>query len=307
MTPEVINKGSEDIILSFEHHFTQFETQAQEWMDKANLISVTDINQVAEMKQAREARLELRKIRINVDKKHEELKKDILIKGQSLDLIKRKLTSLIEPIEEVLLEKEKFAEVQGQKRKDALYSTRIQILAPLIGAQANAFPLGEMDEEVFQSMVNGYKLVADKKIADEKAKLDADKKAEEDRLAENNRLKEIADHRDRFRIRVQSLSYLGLRNVDDTLEIDDMKNNSIISCRLHDVEHWNDIQFAGMLNDLDKIFQSNQQIKKKQDDKRKKEEDDRKAKAAPLRLPLPAGRAARARGKRGGLSSRDLR
>lgn len=151
-------------------HFLDFERQAGEWMTKAKTIKVTDASQIVLMKNAREARLALRTIRTDVDKKHRELKEGALREGQMLDKVKRTLVGLIEPIEEYLLEQEKFAEVQEEKKRIEIRRVRVEQLRPYVDAvTAMSFPLADMSEDAFGNMLNGYKLAKDAKEMEAKA------------------------------------------------------------------------------------------------------------------------------------------
>lgn len=151
-------------------HFIPFEKQAAEWMRKAKTISVTDATQIDLMQGAREARLALRTIRVNVEKKHTELKADALKYSQILDKVKRSLVGLIEPIEEHLLEQEKFAEYQEEQRKIEIRTARIEKLSPYMSAvDTMNFPLADMSEEAFNNMLNGYKLANEAKENEAKA------------------------------------------------------------------------------------------------------------------------------------------
>lgn len=173
-------------------HFAVFESQAKEWMDKAKTLNVTDISQTEEMKQAREARLALRVIRVAIGNKHQELKEDALRYGQALDKIKRTLTGLIEPIEEHLQKQEKFAEVQEAKRKKELFDKRADRLRQYMPENdINMLPLAEMSEEAFNNMFDGAALAAEnKKKQEELAAKKAQEEAEEKKRleAENKKL-----------------------------------------------------------------------------------------------------------------------
>jgi hypothetical protein len=83
--------------------------QAEEWAKQASLIRVTDIGQTHQMRLARESRLGLRAIRINVENARKRLKADSLRRGQAIDAVANMIKARIEPIEAVLLEQEEFA------------------------------------------------------------------------------------------------------------------------------------------------------------------------------------------------------
>lgn len=177
----------QDVALDFQSQFAPFEKQAREWEAKAKALVVTDISQVEEMKQAREARLALRRIRLDVDKKHKEMKADALRKGQMLDLIKRTLDGYITPLEAHLQAQEDFAEVQAAKRKQQLYDERLEALAPCRtpGDMLHTLPLGEMDGAAFEAMLVGLQAAKEareaKAHADEQARKEAEQKAKEER------------------------------------------------------------------------------------------------------------------------------
>lgn len=178
-------------------HFIPFEKQAAEWMRKAKTISVTDATQTDLMQGAREARLALRTIRVNVEKKHTELKADALKYGQILDKVKRSLVGLIEPIEEHLLEQEKFAEYQEERKKIEIRTARIEKLSAYMPAvDTMNFPLADMSEEAFNNMLNGYKLAKEAKENEAKAQQTL---SEEQQLRDEAERKRLAAENEKLR------------------------------------------------------------------------------------------------------------
>lgn len=175
---------------SLEQYFHPFEEKAKEWMDKAQSITITDASQLELMEAAREARLALRRIRLDVADTHKELKEESLRRGQLLDKIKRRLTDLITPIEERLEDQEKFVERQEAKRKEELYQSRLKIALEVMGDQAKTIALGDLDEMVFNNMIEGYKLQAEKRKKEEEQKRKAAEE-EQARLREESILNGI--------------------------------------------------------------------------------------------------------------------
>jgi hypothetical protein len=171
--------------------FIPFFQQANEWSEKAKALTVTDISQITEMQQARDARLALKKIRVNVENTRKDLKEDSLKTGKAIDGIANVLKGLIEPIEEHLEQQEKFAEIEEAKRVQKLINERLPILQEYT-PDAHMYPLGTISEEAFADLVNGFKVAA-------QAKIDAEKKAEKERLA-----KEKADAAERLRIQKEN-------------------------------------------------------------------------------------------------------
>jgi hypothetical protein len=104
--------------------FATFLERASEWEQKAKAIKVTDISQVEEMAQAREGRLILKNIRVEADKTRKELKEDSLSYGRAVQGVYNLIENTISPIEDYLLEQEKFAERAEAQRLDDLRSVR---------------------------------------------------------------------------------------------------------------------------------------------------------------------------------------
>ena len=102
--------------------FLPFFEQAEEWKRKAEALVVTDATQVHDMKMARTARLALKEIRVNADKKRKELKEDSLRYGKAVQGVYNVIEFLIAPIEKHLQEQEDFvaiAEAERKARKEA--------------------------------------------------------------------------------------------------------------------------------------------------------------------------------------------
>lgn len=172
--------------------FTSYFEIAADWEKKIKMLEITDVSQKAEMKMAREGRLFLKEKRVQIGKVHKELKEASLREGQTLDAIKKILTNLIEPLEEQLEQKEKYAELQEAKRIEALKSDRFAELSKYGFQFENGFDLGRMDQAMFESLLLGTKTAYEKSIEDAK-------KAEEERIA-----KEKAEAEERERIKKEN-------------------------------------------------------------------------------------------------------
>jgi hypothetical protein len=173
-------------------NFSNYFELAADWETKAKALTITSVDQRAEMKMAREGRLFLREKRIAVEKTRKVLKDGALREGQTIDAIAKILTNLIVPIEEDLENKEKYAEIQEANRKAALKADREMALQPFIEFVPYGIDFGSMDEDGFQKVLAGAKLQY-------QAKIDAEAKAEAERVA-----KEKAEAEERERIRVEN-------------------------------------------------------------------------------------------------------
>lgn len=178
--------------------FQGFFKQASEWEDKIKMCVVNDRTQVAEMKLAREVRLSLRRIRIDVEATRKKLKEQSLREGKAIDGVANILKALIEPMEETLTGYEKFAEIEDKRIAEELLEKRTEELAPY-GIDTSFYRLGEMDEESYSQLLDITKKtheekerLAEQAEKDRIAKEKADLEAREAQRKENERLKKEA-------------------------------------------------------------------------------------------------------------------
>lgn len=166
--------------------------KANEWREKALACRVTDINDKHGMKFARESRLGLREIRLEVEKRRKAAKEDSLRKGRAIDGMANVFKAAVEPIEEFLLEQEQFAERHEANRIAVLQSERIDLLSPYGLDSINVANLGTLTEEGFEA------LLADAKALHE-MRQERERKAEQERLE-----REIAEAKERERIKQEN-------------------------------------------------------------------------------------------------------
>lgn len=164
--------------------FLPFYNQVMEWKEKAEKIVVTSSDQLREMKQAKDGRLIMKGIRVEVEKRRKGLKEDSLREGKAIDGVANVLESLIGPIEGYLAKQENFAAIQEANRLDALKESRIEALSPY-EAHLEFYDLRNMPEEAYQQLFDSLKRSHEDKIA-EKKRIEQDeiRKKEVRRLAE---------------------------------------------------------------------------------------------------------------------------
>ncbi len=186
------NQSVIDSFLNFYGHITK-------WREQAATLTITSVDQKSEMKIAREARLALKGIRVEVEHTRKRLKEDSLRTGQTIDAIAKILTNEIAPIERHLEEQEKFAENQEKARKALLRSTREAALAPY-AIETQHYNLEEMTDESFDSLLKASAIAfQEKQAAIAKAEADriaqekAEAEAREAQRVENERLKAEAE------------------------------------------------------------------------------------------------------------------
>lgn len=170
--------------------FEPFQLQAMEWKEKADAIKVTSIEDVKEMKDAREGRLLLQKVRTGLDKMRKTLKEDSLRKSQTIDAIAKQLTAIIEPIEESLREKEEFKDRFMAQMREELKAKRMDELKS-VDVDGALFGLDILPEEQYQQLLENSRV----------AKLDREQKQRE----EEERLRLEAEQREKDRIERERL------------------------------------------------------------------------------------------------------
>lgn len=170
-------------------------------LDAAKRIVVTDATQVTEIKHARTARLQLRQIRIDVEKTRKAFKEESLRRGKAVDALARTITDQIEPEESRLQAMEDFAERAEAKRKQARAEARAEKLETL-GEAHGFYDLVNMPEEQFGELVTKLEAARRQRDADVVAEAQALREVEEMEAAErrrvaeeNARLKKEADER----------------------------------------------------------------------------------------------------------------
>jgi hypothetical protein len=176
--------------------FNPYFEQADEWIAKAKDIIVTDANQVEVIAFARQARLALKAIRVEVNKTRKQLKEDGIRKGKAIEGIANVIKFLIEPIEDHLEKQEKFAEIQEKQKKVELKAERLKQLEPYEVEQVEFYDLENMNDDNFRTLLNNSMLLHEKKIelrnkeeADRIAAENARIAREEEIRKENERLK----------------------------------------------------------------------------------------------------------------------
>jgi len=178
-------------------NFGNFFVEAHKLTAKSKAIKVTSEDQLAEMKEARELRLKLRKIRVEADKTRVVLKEGYLRGGQAVQRIFNDIRDITKPEEERLLEQEKFAERIVAENKNRIEKERRLELSKYVD-----------DVEVFslhpdQLSTESYnKLLATSKESFEirrKAEEEAEKKRIAEEKAERERIEKIRKENEKLR------------------------------------------------------------------------------------------------------------
>ena len=162
---------AKSIWVQFEDYFNAINTCAE----KINGLEITDISQIKEMQLARSTRLELKKIRVEADKKKKELKRDIILVGRFIDATYRLILDATKSTEDRLKEMENFAKRKEAERKAALRKEREEFLAPL-GVDTQFLDLTNMTDGDFEQLLEKSQIAY-------ALRLERERKAEEERIA----------------------------------------------------------------------------------------------------------------------------
>lgn len=165
-------------------------------------IVVKSEDDFAMMAEAREKRLILKNVRVEVEKKRKELKEDSLRTGRAIDTVARFVKETIEPAEEYLQLQEDFSKIIAENKKAELRAIRIETLLAYT-EDLSPYSIDDMSDMQFDSLVTMLKgqkelqLAEAKREADEAAATQKAYEAEQEAIrAENARLRAEADKRE---------------------------------------------------------------------------------------------------------------
>ncbi len=179
-----------------------YKAQAEKLKLTAETLTVTSVQQVAEIKLARATRLALKSLRLEVETKRVELGEHHLLAKRKIDSDAKDIKAIIEPLEERLLEQEKFAEREAARIVAEKRTARVAELTPFLAAPV-AIDLGAMEDDAYAGLLSDSKGAHAARIEREereRTELAAKEKAESEERAriqlENARLKAEAIERE---------------------------------------------------------------------------------------------------------------
>lgn len=161
---------------------------AQEVVSEAKKIQVVNESQGELMMEARKKRLELKAIRVEVDKTRVSLKEQIVREGKAIDGIANVIKALIVPVEEHLQLQEDFIKIRREQMLTERSEKRTEELSKY-EIMTHEFDLKNMSEEAYKQLLNSSKLAWEAKQA-EIVRMQAESVAREKaRLEEEKRLR----------------------------------------------------------------------------------------------------------------------
>ena len=169
--------------------FAKYFDEAKVLAEKAKSIVVTDESQVILMSKARASRLDLKFIRVEVEKTRKELKEESLREGRAIEGVANIIKALIVPVEKHLEKQEKFVENIENRRREKIYQERIDKLTPCV-EDVNVYNIREMSDAGFEELLKSSRLAI-------QVQKEAEEKVEKERIAKE---KEEAEERERMRV-----------------------------------------------------------------------------------------------------------
>lgn len=175
---EVSSDSQKALIAAFGAPFTEAGEILANYQD----IKVTSVDQIEDMQEAREKRLALRRVRIDVENKRKELKEDSLKTGRAIDAAARFVKTTIEPAEKYLETQERFKALKEEAERAERYAARVSAISKF--DDPDTYKLETMEESAFQQLlIKLEKEAADQAEADriEYERVAAEVKAESER------------------------------------------------------------------------------------------------------------------------------
>jgi hypothetical protein len=173
-------------------------------LEKAKNVKVATVEDVDAMTEARKIRLDLRSIRVNVEKKRKELKDDVLLQGRAIDGFANIIKAKIIPVEKLLQDQEDFVEREQVRIAQELDNSRAVEIGAHTDTDYGVGVLGDMSAEVYGQLLSGAKIAkaqqveAERKAESEKAeRMEKEAKEKADLIAENKRLADAQKQADK--------------------------------------------------------------------------------------------------------------
>lgn len=156
-----------------------FDT-AKELEIKARAIKVTSVDQVEEMKKARELRITIKNLRCDANNKRIELKEESIRTGKVIQGFFNVIEALTKPMETYLENQENFAERIKEQERVELAIKRQELLTKYV-EDVSVYNLKEMSEAGFNELLKSSEIAYNNRIAEEQ-------KAERERIEKEQKL-----------------------------------------------------------------------------------------------------------------------
>lgn len=148
--------------------FDSYRAELEKLKVTAEKLTVTSVDQTLEIRMAGEARLALKKLRCEVERKRKELGADALERKRKIDAVGNGLIALIEPLERRMQDQEDFVAREEARLAEIRRVERTAALEGLGVENIHLLSLGSMDDGQWKMLLDGA-TAAKKKREDEAA------------------------------------------------------------------------------------------------------------------------------------------
>lgn len=209
--------------------YGKYFNEAHELVKGAMDIVVKDATDFETMDLAREKRLALKKVRVEVDKIRKSLKEQALREGRAVDGMANIIKALVEPVEEHLMAQEKFAEELAKQEKANVEQERINKLSKFVdNVEIYKLHPDTMDSQTFDALLKNSEIAHE---AQEKAKKEAEAKRLADEKAEKEKQEKIKKENEALKLvidRQNELAKYGVTSVSVDLSTISDKDYKVI-------------------------------------------------------------------------------
>lgn len=195
--------------------------------ERAEAVQIADEFDKAGMKAARELRLEIKNERVNAEKARKQLKEEALREGKIIDSVSNIFKNLMEPLENQLEEKEKYAErIQAQREADLSGKRKSELEKYSYDAQF--VDLGKMPEESYQRLLETARLAEERRLEAERQaeieRIEAERVEEERKAAE---AKAEAERREAERVEMERIQAENKRLLEEAKAREDAERKAL--------------------------------------------------------------------------------
>lgn len=219
----------EDKLTLLANQFIPFLEQVVQLEQVFKGIEVTEEDDAAGMKKAREARLAFRKARTECENIRKEEKQWANIVGRTIDYMGRTVKSRCEYWENHYKEHETFAERMEAERKEALRLEREELLSPYVD-ELDGWDLAGMNEDAFNKLLSASKIAheaeqaaAEKRAQEERERLESERLERQRLREENERLQDELRAKQEAELAQQKQAEEAKRIAESTDDLDKLR------------------------------------------------------------------------------------
>lgn len=196
------NKLTKRDVQSVIHDF-QLSISLHDLKERTRAIVVTDESDTAQMRAARELRLELKNERVRIEKLRKRIKEPHLRRVQVIDGVAKVLRDQFEEEESYLVKQENFAVLRAAERRHALLTARREQLQPFVeSVEVFGDTLADMPEDAYRQLLETSRTAWEAKQREAREREEAERAEQERIRRENEELRKRQQ-------RINSLAALG--------------------------------------------------------------------------------------------------